>query len=146
MTIQQTELTCDFSSLRVAVIDDDGESLLLVQTLFKSKGIYVDTFDNVREGVKAITKADYNLLLLDIMIPGDADGFELHKQLREEKIPIMILAFTAMTEQKDLDTARKQGFDGYISKPFDPKTIFILLRAFISTYRVWRGQAPCLPT
>ena len=137
-------LTCDIASWKVIVIDDDVDSLRLVDTLFKSKSVHIDTFDNVIDGLKAIQDGDYNLLLLDLMIPGDADGFELHKQLREEGIPIMIVAFTAMTEQRDLDTARKMGFDGYISKPYDPKTILILLRAFISTYLVWRGQAPCL--
>lgn len=140
----QTLLTCEQSSYRVIVIDDDVDSLRLVQALFTKHGISVATFDNVPEGVKAIQDDDYNLLLLDLMIPGEANGWELHKQLRQhEKLPIMIVAFTAITQRSELERAKFLGFDGYISKPYNPKTIFHLLRAFVSTYIIWHGGEPC---
>lgn len=140
----QTTLTCDISSYRVIVIDDDVESLRLVDVLFKRHNIPIDTFDNVPDGLQAIRDGDYNLMLLDLMLPGDFNGWELHKELRQhERLPIMIVAFTAITDRRELERARFMGFDGYLSKPYNPKTIFSLLRAFVSTYILWNGGEPC---
>lgn len=141
----QTLLTCEQSSYRVIVIDDDVDSLRLVDVLFKRHKISITTFDNVPDGLQAIRDGDYNLLLLDLMIPGDFNGWELHKQLRQyEKLPIMIVAFTAISEKTELERAKSMGFDGYIVKPYDPRTILRLLSAFVSTYLIWHNYGePC---
>jgi CheY-like chemotaxis protein len=141
----QTLLTCDPSSYRVIVIDDEPESLRLVNTLFTKHGISIATFDNVEDGLQAIRDDDYNILLLDLMIPGESNGWELHKQLRQyEKLPIMIVAFTAITERTELARAKTLGFDGFIVKPYAPRTIFRLLSAFVSTYLIWHNYGePC---
>lgn len=140
----QTTLTCEQSSYRVIVIDDDPQSLELVSILFKRHNIPISTFDNVPDGLQAIRDGDYNLMLLDLMLPGDFSGWELHKALRQhERLPIMIVAFTAITDRSELERAKFLGFDGYISKPYNPRTIFHLLRAFVSTYIVWHGGDPC---
>lgn len=143
----QTELTCDVSSYRVIVIDDDVDSLRLVQALFTRHDISISTFDNVPDGLQAIRDGDFNLLLLDLVLPGDFNGWELHKDLRQhERLPIMIVAFTALTQRTELERARSLGFDGYLSKPYNPKTIFDLLHAFVNTYLIWNGGTPCPPT
>lgn len=141
----QTTLTCAQSSYRVIVIDDDVDSLRLVEVLFKKHDISITTVDNVPDGLRAIQDGDYNLLLLDLMLPGDSNGWELHKQLRQyEKLPIMIVAFTAITERSELERAKFLGFDGYIRKPYNPRTIFLLLGAFVSTYLIWHNYGdPC---
>lgn len=140
-----TTLTCEQSSYRVIMIDDDPQSLKLVEVLFKKHGISIATFDNVPDGLRAIQDGDYNLLLLDLMIPGDSNGWELHKALRQyEKLPIMIVAFTAIIEKTELERAKGMGFDGYIRKPYNPRTIFLLLSAFVSTYLIWHNYGdPC---
>lgn len=129
------------------VIDDSIESLKLVNALFKARGISVHTVDSVVDGLKAIKDAKYNILLLDLVIPGVASGWELHRELHEkEKLTeaMLIIAFTALTEPADLRKAADSGFEGLITKPFDPIKIFILIGAFVGAFLVRRGRE-CLP-
>lgn len=140
-------LTCDPGSWRIIVIDDEPESLHLVEALFKRYNISITTYDNALDGLNAIQDGNYNILLLDLMIPGDANGWELHRQLHEkEKLSesILIVAFTALAEPEDLQKAADMGFEGYLFKPFDPLKIFVLLGAFVGAFLARRGR-PCLP-
>lgn len=149
MQIQPPTLTCDPITWRIVVIDDNLESLKLVDALFRARGIAIKTYDNVIEGLQAIRDGNVNILLLDLILPGPASGWEIHSQLYDpdkENLAdtILIVAFTALTEKKDLERAIEQGFEGLLTKPFDPLKIFILLGAFVGAFLARRGR-PCLP-
>lgn len=141
------KLTCQPETWRIIVVDDDHESLRLVNALFTARGISIVTVDNVLAGLQAIRDGDFNIFLLDIMMPGDATGWELHRELHvHEKLTesILIVAFTGLTEQSDRDRAADLGFEGYLTKPFDPFKIFPLLGAFVGSFLARRGR-PCFP-
>lgn len=146
------ELTCDFATWRVIIIDDDEESLHLVNALFKKQGIHITTFFNVSEGLQAIQDNGFNILLLDLMLP-HFSGFEIHAMLRklaqqdefQELSELMIVAFTGVEEKVALAQQGKEGFDGWIFKPFNPNTLFTLMRSFVSEFLVRHGRAPCPP-
>ena len=100
---------------KILVIDDDLNMLALVRTALKKDGHQVDTEADVAN-VHPIRCQLYDLLLLDVMMPGE-DGFSLCNRIRAE-VDCPILFLTARTE----DTALVQGFglgaDDYIKKPF----------------------------
>lgn len=149
MQIQSPLLTCSPDTWRIVVIDDSVESLKLVDALFRARGISIQTYDNVIDGLQAIRDGNANILLLDLMLPGDFSGWELHSQLYDrdkENLAdtILIVAFTGLTEKRDLERAIEQGFEGLLTKPFDPLKIFILLGAFVGAFLARRGR-PCLP-
>lgn len=149
MQIQTPLLTCEPSTWRIVVIDDNVESLKLVDALFRARGISIKTYDNVPDGLQAIRDGNANILLLDLMLPGDASGWELHSQLYDKDKEnladtILIVAFTGLTEKRDLERAIEQGFEGLLTKPFDPLKIFILLGAFVGQFLARRGRK-CLP-
>lgn len=146
-------LTCEFATWNVLIIDNDVESLNLVSALFKKQGIRITTFYNVSEGLQAIQDNDFNILLLDLMLP-HFSGFEIHAMLRKlaqqdefkELSELVIIAFTAIEEKVALAQQGKEGFDGWIFKPFNPNTLFSLMRSFVSEFLVSHGRAPCPPT
>lgn len=145
------ELTCEFATWNVLIIDDDVESLHLVSALFKKQGIRITTFEDISAGLQAIQDGSFNILLLDLMLP-HFSGFEIHAQLRKlaqqdefkELSELAIFAFTAVEEKVALAQQGKEGFDGWIFKPFNPHTLFDLMRAFVATFLEKQGR-PCLP-
>lgn len=146
-----TQLTCEFATWNIIIIDDDLESLHLVSALFKKQGIRITTFEDISAGLQAIQDGDFNILLLDLMLP-HFSGFEIHAQLRKlaqqdefkELRELVIIAFTAIEEKVALAQQGKEGFDGWIFKPYNANTIFTLMRAFVAAFLEKRGT-PCPP-
>ena len=92
------------------------------------------------EGLKKATTNNYDLILLDIMLPG-IDGFELCNELRKT-LDIPILMVTARKEDIDKIRGLNRGADDYIVKPFNPNELVARVRAHISRYErlINRGE------
>lgn len=150
MAFVRTELTCVPASWDVLVVDDDPESRKVATALLTLHRIKVKTVETVLEGLQSIRDNQHNILLLDLMLADDAaDGWEIHRQLHHHekaiRDSIVVVAFTALTTKEDLDTAAREGFDGFISKPVDSATMIALLGAFVGVALEKRGR-PCFPT
>ena len=105
------------------VIDDDTRIRNLLKQYLTENGFRVTVAGTAGEARRKLAGLDFDLLVLDVMMPGES-GVELTKSLREEKnIPILML--TALSETDSRITGLEAGADDYLSKPFDPRELIL---------------------
>jgi len=110
--------------VKILFLEDEYALRISVEEFLNDLGLDVDTFENGDAAFDAIYKGSYNLLLLDVKVPG-MDGFELLKALRERDIVIPALFITSLTHVDDLVHGYELGCCDYIKKPFDLKELQI---------------------
>ena len=104
--------------MRILVIEDNRDILANVLDYLQLKGYSVDCAQDGLSGLHLATTAHYDLIVLDIMLPG-ADGYQVCKRLREDarsEVPILML--TARDALEDRLTGLRSGADDYLIKPF----------------------------
>ncbi len=105
-------------SLTLLLIDDDVELGELMKEFFDTRGIRIEPVHDGRRGLAQAYDGNYDLIVLDVMLPG-LDGFELLRQVRRRsQVPIIML--TARTGRDDRIAGLDAGADDYLPKPFDP--------------------------
>jgi two-component system, OmpR family, response regulator CpxR len=115
--------------VRILVIDDDVELCSLLSEFLRREGFSVDAEHEGRKGLERILKAEHDLLVLDVMLPG-MDGFEILKRLRQSsKVPVVML--TARGEDVDRIVGLELGADDYLAKPFNPRELAARIRAIL---------------
>lgn len=116
---------------RILLVEDDIEIRDMICRFFQMKkdNIIVDTAKDGEEGLEKIFENQYDLLLLDVMMPC-LDGFEVCREVRRySDIPIMFI--TARTTQEDMLTGYALGCDDYIIKPFPLPVLYEKIKALI---------------
>ena len=107
----------------ILVVDDDDKIRLLIKEYLSNKGYLVSTAENADKAKIKIDIFNFNLIILDVMMPGQS-GYELTKELKASKnIPIILL--TAKGEVENRIHGLEIGADDYIGKPFDPKELLL---------------------
>jgi len=104
-------------SRRILVIEDNRDIARLVQLHLRDASYQVDTVDNGAEGLDRARSANYDLIILDLMLP-QLDGLELCRRLRAEGSHTPILMLTAKTAEVDRVLGLEIGADDYLTKPF----------------------------
>ena len=125
----------------VLVVDDEPQIVEIVQDYLKQAGYRVLT---ARDGQTALTLARHehpDLVILDLMLPGDLDGLEVCRRLRRDAIlaSVPILMLTARVEETDRLIGLELGADDYVTKPFSPREVVARVRAVL---RRATGQGP----
>lgn len=110
--------------MKILLLEDEYALRVSVEEFLDDLGLQVDTFENGDDAFDAIYAGSYNLLLLDVKVPG-MDGFALLKALRERDIMIPALFITSLTHVDDLVQGYELGCCDYIKKPFDLKELQI---------------------
>ncbi len=110
--------------MKILFLEDEYALRVSVEEFLDDLGLHVDAFDNGDAAFDAAYEGGYNLLLLDVKVPG-MDGFELLKSLRERDIMIPALFITSLTHVDDLVKGYELGCCDYIKKPFDLKELQI---------------------
>ncbi|MCR5481572.1 MAG: response regulator transcription factor [Clostridia bacterium] len=117
---------------RILIVEDDKSIAQLEKDYLEVNGFEVDMAYDGETGLSKAMNADYDLLLLDLMLPGK-DGFEICKQLRSEK-DMPILMVTARKEDIDKIKGFGAGADDYIVKPFSPGELVARVKAHLERY------------
>ena len=113
----------------VLLIEDDVELCDLMREYFSARGIRIETIHDGRRGLAEAFSGGYDLILLDVMLPG-LDGFEVLRQVRRRSsVPIIML--TARTDKADRIAGLDAGADDYLPKPFDPEELTARMRAVL---------------
>jgi two-component system, OmpR family, response regulator CpxR len=117
------------SVLSVLLIEDDVELCDLMREFFTARGIRIEAIHDGRRGLAQAFAYTYDLILLDVMLPG-LDGFEVLRQVRRRSaVPIIML--TARTGMADRIAGLDSGADDYLPKPFDPEELTARMRAVL---------------
>jgi DNA-binding response OmpR family regulator len=115
---------------RILVIDDDRELAELLQEYLVPEGFAIDTAFDHSTGLAKALKAEDDLIVLDVMLPGGS-GFELLKKLRAAGTKVPVILLTARGEAIDRIVGLEIGADDYLPKPFDPRELVARIRAIL---------------
>ena len=114
--------------MKIRIIEDEKEIADGIQAILRQEGYESDAVYDGEEGLDYIRTDIYDLVLLDVMLPG-MNGFEILKTAKKEgfKVPVIMLTAKSMTEDKikGLDC----GADDYLTKPFDSGELLARIRA-----------------
>jgi len=98
--------------------------------MLKSQGYVVDTTDMGEDGEEIAKIYDYDILILDLMLP-DMDGYEVLKNLRSAKVETPILILSGLSDIKDKIKGLGLGADDYLIKPFDKSELVARIQAIV---------------
>lgn len=116
-------------SERILIIEDDSQIARFIELELKHEGYEVDKIDNGYDGLNKIKENEYDLLLLDLMLPG-LDGIEICNKIRDfSDLPIIML--TAKSEIEDKVRGLDTGADDYLTKPFEIEELLARIRALL---------------
>ncbi len=102
---------------RILVVEDDPDICHLLEIHLKDNAYQVDVANNGIDGLNRASNHDYQLIVLDLMLPG-LDGLEVCRSLRHQSNPIPILMLTAKSSELDRVLGLELGADDYLTKPF----------------------------
>jgi two-component system OmpR family response regulator len=121
------------------VVDDDREIRDLLSRFLARHGYRVSTARDAREARGAVADARIDLVILDVMMPGE-DGLALCRQLRVES-EVAIVMLTAMGEETDRIVGLEMGADDYLPKPFNPRELLARIKAVLRRAGQRAGRA-----
>lgn len=127
---------------KILLVEDDEEILNLERDYLEMSGYEVQTAADGNAALDAIRgSGSFDLLILDIMLPGKS-GYEICREVRDE-IDVPILMVTAKTESVDKIRGLGLGADDYIVKPFDPMELVARVKSHLKQYeRLTKGTKP----
>lgn len=116
--------------MRILLIEDDSATAKSIELMLKSQGYVVDTTDMGEDGEEIAKIYDYDIVILDLMLP-DMDGYEVLKNLRSAKIETPILILSGLSDIKDKIKGLGLGADDYLIKPFDKAELVARIQAIV---------------
>ncbi len=125
---------------RILVVDDEITIRNLIETYLKSEGYIVDKASNGEEALRIIEAYEYDLIILDVMMP-KLDGVSTCIKIRE-KYAMPIIFLSAKGEEIDKIQGLAIGADDYISKPFGSMELLARVKAQLRRYKIFNGNDP----
>ncbi|MFC2754549.1 MAG: response regulator transcription factor [Candidatus Nanogingivalis sp.] len=117
--------------MRILIVEDERKIARALGRALKNEKYAVDISHDGTDAYAMVEMIDYDLLILDRMVPGDYDGLGLTKKLREEGKKVPILLLTALGEIKDKTEGLDSGADDYLTKPFALDELLARVRALL---------------
>src|SRR5499427_9366743 len=129
MTIGVSDLT----EPHLLVVDDDTRLAELLRRYLSDGGFRVTVAADASEARAQLASFAFDLVVLDVMMPGES-GLDLTRALRREgRVPILLLS--AMAEPEDRVNGLEEGADDYLSKPFEPRELVLRIRNILQRQR-----------
>ena len=116
--------------IKILLAEDDTNLGNLLKEYLTAKGYATDLAKNGKEGYDLFCKKEYDLCLLDVMMPVK-DGFTLAKEIREQNKSIPIVFLTAKSMKEDTIEGFKIGGDDYLTKPFVMEELLLRVNAIL---------------
>jgi two-component system phosphate regulon response regulator OmpR len=116
----------------ILIVDDDDRILFLLKQFLSQSGYFVSAARDSSEADKLLEYFVFDLIILDVMMPG-VMGFEFSQKIKKlQNIPIILL--TALSKVEDRITGLESGADDYVSKPFEPKELLLRMQNLLELY------------
>lgn len=116
--------------MRVLLVEDDPTTLRSVELMLSSAGMVIDTTDLGEDGLEIGKLYDYDIIILDLMLP-DIDGYEVLRGLRAAKVETPVLILSGLTESDNKVKGLGTGADDYLTKPFNKEELIARIHAII---------------
>lgn len=131
----------EFSSLaplNVLVVEDNKMNIMVLQRFLKKWDVECTIAENGLEGVDLAKKHNFDLILMDLLMPV-MNGYDSCEEIRANTTPhnrsVPILALSASAFMDVQDKVKRSGMDGHVSKPFNPKDLFEILKKYVPVER-----------
>ena len=125
---------------RILIVEDDADISMVEEAYLEAAGFETRIVADGTGISSLIQKEEYDLILLDLMLPGKS-GYEICREIRDE-VDVLILMVTARTESVDKVRGLGLGADDYISKPFDPAELVARVNANLRQYERMLQRLP----
>ena len=114
----------------ILMVEDDSTIAFAVKYAVEQEGFNLDIADNLENARKIVNSKEYDLILLDVMLP-DGNGYEFLKQLREHDEDTPVIFLTACDEEVNIVMGLDIGGDDYITKPFRVRELISRINAIL---------------
>lgn len=122
---------------KILIVDDEKEIADLLELYLRNDGYEIFKFYNGKDAINAIDEEEFDLAILDVMLP-DIDGFTICKHIRE-KYYFPIIMLTAKVEDTDKIMGLTIGADDYITKPFNPLEVLARVKTQLRRYKKYNN-------
>jgi DNA-binding response OmpR family regulator len=126
--------------LRILVVEDEEAIRTGLIDVFLYHGYELDSSDNGPDGLKKALAGQFDLVLLDVMLPG-MNGFDICNEIRQHDRDLAIIMLTAKTSDEEIIRGLKLGADDYVAKPFSIAQLVMRVEAVLRRSRVGLEQA-----
>ena len=116
--------------MRVLLVEDDSSVAKSIEMILKSEGYMVETTDLGEDAYELGKFYDYDIVLLDLMLP-DMHGYEVLKKLRADKVNVPILILSGLSELDSKIKGLGFGADDYLTKPFEKAELLARIKAIV---------------
>ena len=115
--------------MRVLLVDDDQRLVRAVKRGLTEAGFGVDEARDGTEALEAVATAPFDVIVLDVMLPGSLDGFAICAELRRQRVRTPVMMLTARDAVEDRVRGLEVGADDYLAKPFAFQELLARVRA-----------------
>lgn len=122
---------------KILIIEDDKSIAELERDYLEAEGFEVDIVPDGTDGLTQVLKGEYNLIVLDVMLPSQ-DGFSILREIRKDK-EVPVLMISAKKEEFDKIRGLGLGADDYMTKPFSPSEMVARVKAHINRHNKLKG-------
>ena len=116
--------------MRVLLVEDDPTTSKSIEMMLSSAGMVLDTTDLGEDGLEIGKLYDYDIIVLDLMLP-DIDGYEVLRRLRAAKVETPVLILSGLTESEQKVKGLGTGADDYLTKPFNKNELVARIHAIV---------------
>jgi two-component system cell cycle response regulator CtrA len=116
--------------MRILVVEDDPATAKGITMMLESADMVVDSTDLGEDGLEIGKLYDYDLIILDLMLP-DMDGLEVLRRLRNSKVDTPVLILSGLTESEMKVKGLGSGADDYLTKPFNKEELLARIQAIV---------------
>src|ERR1700689_3686076 len=116
--------------MRVLLVEDDSATATSISMMLQAEGFVCDTTDLGEDGLEIGKLYDYDIIILDLMLP-DIDGYEVLRRLRSAKVRTPILILSGLVELDHKIKGLGFGADDFLTKPFDRRELIARVQAII---------------
>src|SRR4029077_10326834 len=116
--------------MRVLLVEDDTSVAKSIELMLQAEGFIVDTTDLGEDGLEIGKIYDYDIIILDLMLP-DIDGYEVLRRLRSARVSTPILILSGLGELDHKIKGLGFGADDFLTKPFDRRELIARIQAIV---------------
>lgn len=116
--------------MRVLLVEDDSATAKSIELMLQTEGFVIDLTDMGEDGLEIGKLYDYDIIILDIMLP-DMDGYEVLRRLRSARVDTPILILSGLNEMDHKIKGLGVGADDYLTKPFDKRELIARIHAIV---------------
>jgi len=127
---------------RMLIVDDEDNIRMIVRKYAEFDGYIVDEAENGMEAVEKAQGGDYDIIVMDVMMP-ELDGFSALKEIRKTS-PVPCVMLSARGEEYDKINGFELGVDDYVVKPFSPRELMLRINAILARYDQQAGRKELL--